>query len=156
VAQVLALYPEHDVLVLPSRAEGLPVVLLEAMAAGVVPVVSDLPSGIPEIVADGINGYRPPVGDVAAFAKAIAELAGDRERLQTMSRAARQTVVDHFDIRQRAGDYHALYARWRELRRPRPKDVPVRYGSRLDQPWLPNAAVHAARAARRWLETRRA
>ena len=156
VAQVLALYPEHDVLVMPSRAEGLPVALLEAMAAGVVPVVSDLSSGIPEIVAHGINGYRPPAGDVAAFAKAIAELGGDRERLQTMSRAARQTVVDHFDIRQRAADYHALYARWRELRRPRPKDVPVRYGSRLDQPWLPNAAVHATRAARRWLETRRA
>ena len=69
-----------------------------------------------------------------------------------MSRAARQTVVDHFDIRQRAADYHALYARWRELRRPRPKNVPVRYGSRLDQPWLPNAAVHATRAARRWLD----
>jgi glycosyltransferase involved in cell wall biosynthesis len=156
VAQVLALYPEHDVLVLPSRAEGLPVVLLEAMAAGVVPVVSDLPSGIPEVVTHGSNGYRPPVGDVPAFAKAIAELGGDRERLQTMSRAARQTVVDHFDIRQRAADYHALYARWRELSRPRPKDVAVRYGSRLDQPWLPNAAVHATRAARRWLETRRA
>ena len=131
-------------------------VLLEAMAAGVVPVVSDLPSGIPEVVDHGINGYRPPVGDVAAFAEAIAELGGDRERLQAMSRAARQTVVDRFDIRQRAADYHALYARWRELRRPRPQGVPVRYGSRLDRPWLPNAAVHATRAARRWLEARRA
>ena len=50
---------DHDVLVMPSRNEGLPVALLEAGAAGVVPVVSDLPSGIPEVVAPGVSGYRP-------------------------------------------------------------------------------------------------
>jgi glycosyltransferase involved in cell wall biosynthesis len=151
MAGVRALYPEHDVLVMPSRAEGLPVALLEAMAAGVVPVVSDLPSGIPEVVVPGENGYRPAIGDVPEFARAIARLAGDRERLQAMSRAARQTVIDRFDIRERAPEYHALYARWRELRRPGSAGAALGYGSRLDRPWLPNAAVYATRSVRRWL-----
>jgi glycosyltransferase involved in cell wall biosynthesis len=152
--RVRAIYHEHDVLVLPSRAEGLPIALLEAMAAGVVPVVSDLPSGIPEVVEPGVNGYRPGPGDVAGFAAAIAELARDRDRVESLSAAARRTVVERFDIRERARDYGALYARWRDLRRPRPRRLALACGSRLDRPWLPNAAVYATRAARRWLEAR--
>jgi glycosyltransferase involved in cell wall biosynthesis len=147
--RVLALYREHDVLVMPSRFEGLPVALLEAMAAGMVPVVSDLPSGIPEIVEPGVTGYRPPVGDIAGFAESIAAVAWDRERLEAMSRAARRAVADRFDIRERAADYQALYARWRELRRPKPARFELAYGSRLDSPWLPNALVRAVRTLRR-------
>jgi glycosyltransferase involved in cell wall biosynthesis len=156
MARVLALYGEHDVLVLPSRAEGLPVALLEAMAAGVVPVVSDLASGIPEVVAPGVTGFRPPAGDLAAFADAIAALAGDRDRLEHMSGAARRFVAERHDIRERAPAYQALYARCADLRRPRTRGIALGYGSRLDRPWLPNAAVYATRAARRWLEGRRA
>jgi glycosyltransferase involved in cell wall biosynthesis len=147
--RVLALYQEHDVLVMPSRAEGLPVALLEAMAAGVVPVVSDLESGIPEIVEAGGTGYRVRVADVDGFARAIAELDRDRDRLEVMSRAARRIVAERFDIRERAADYQALYARWRELRRPGRREAVIRHGSRLDRPWLPNAVVYAVRAARR-------
>ena len=44
-----------------------------------VPVVSDIPSGVPEIVDAGVNGERPPVGDVRAFAAAIARLDRDRD-----------------------------------------------------------------------------
>ncbi|MEP7159293.1 MAG: glycosyltransferase family 4 protein [Chloroflexota bacterium] len=146
--RVLALYREHDVLVMPSRAEGLPVALLEAMAAGVVPVVSDLP-GVREIVEPGVTGYRPPVDDVTGFADAIAGLARDRNRLESVSLAARRLVAERFDIRERAPDYQALYARWRELRRPKPTRFELQYGSRLDSPWLPNALVRAVRTVRR-------
>lgn len=147
--RVLALYREHDVLVMPSRSEGLPVALLEAMAAGVVPVVSDLLSGIPEVIEPGVTGYRPPVGDTDGFAEAIAALARDRERLEAMSRAARRTAADRFDIRERAADYQALYARWRELGRPKPARFELSYGSRLDSPWLPNTLVRTVRTLRR-------
>lgn len=153
-AEVLALYTRHDVFVLPTRTEGLPVALLEAMGAGMVPVVSDIASGVPEVVDSGITGFRPAVGDVAGFAAAIRALDNDRNRLETMSRAVRQVVTAHFDIRERVGGYQALYARWRELRRPRPAHVPLPYGSRLDQPWLPNMLVRAARSAQRWLRPR--
>jgi hypothetical protein len=71
-----------------------------------------------------------------------------------MSRAARQTVVERFDIRARARDWEALYERWQDLRATRPRAVALGYGSRLDRPWIPNAAVYATRAARRWLQDR--
>ncbi len=146
VPEVAALCAEHDVFVLPSHAEGLSVATMEAMSAGVVPVVSDLRS-MAEIVEPDRTGYRAPMGDPAAFAEAIAGLAGDRDRLEAMSRAARQVVVERFDIRSRAQAYQDLYARWRELYRPRPAHVTVPYGSRLDRPWIPNAVVRAVRSA---------
>lgn len=143
--EVLRLAAEHDVFVLPTRAEGFPVALLEAMASGLVPVVSRLPSGIPELVTSGRNGETPEVGDVNGFATAIQELDRERDRLESMSRAARQVVEERYDIRERAADYDRLYRRWKELRRPRPRVLPLPYGSRLDQPWLPNWVVRSVR-----------
>jgi glycosyltransferase involved in cell wall biosynthesis len=149
--EVLELYPVHDVLVLPSRAEGLPRVVLEAMSAGVVPVVSDLACGVREIVEPGVSGYLPRLGDAGGFAEAIEELDQNRDRLETMGLAGRRTICERFDARERAVHYESLYARWRELRRERPKRVPVRFGSRLDQMWLPNTLVYAVRMTRAWL-----
>jgi glycosyltransferase involved in cell wall biosynthesis len=144
-ADALALYPEHDVFVLPSRAEGFPVTLLEAMAAGVVPVVSDLPSGVREVVEPGVTGWLPAIDDVRGFTIAIQALAADRGALESMSRAARARVEASFDIRNRVTAYQQLFARHRELRRPRPVQVRMPYGSRLDHPWIPNLAVKAVR-----------
>ena len=153
--QVLELARAHDVLVLPTRAEGFPVVVLEAMAAGVVPVVSDLPSGIPEMVLPGDTGMRVPVGGIGGFASAIAALAADRALLERLSAGARRRVEAEFDVRDRVRDYHALFGRWRELRASRPRGtITVRHGSRLDQPWLPNALVYAVRSAARRLRRR--
>ena len=148
-ADVLRLYEQHDVLVMPSRNEGLPVALLEAGAAGVVPVVSDLASGIPEVVAPGVSGYRPRVGDIGGFAEAIAALDRDRARLEIMSGAVRDVVATCFDATQRTAGYQQLFARWQELKRPRPVRPRLSYGSRLDQPWMPNAAVRLIRSALR-------
>lgn len=146
-AALLDRLADFDVFVLPTRAEGFPVGLVEAMAAGLVPVVSDIPSGVPEVVDDGVNGVRPPVGDIPAFASAIGALAGDRARLESMSRAARAAVETRFDARTRTAAYEALYADWRARRRPRPVRVPLPYGSRLDRPWVPNLLVRGIRTA---------
>lgn len=146
-ANLIALYEEQDVFVLPTRHEGFPVALLEAMAAGLTPVVSDIPSGVPEIVEAGMNGERLPVGDVRAFAAAIGRLDRDRERLELMSAAARQDVARRYDIRDRVADYQALYARWRELYRPHGVGSHLTYGSRLDRPWIPNTLVRLVRTA---------
>jgi len=146
---VLRLYERHDVLVMPSRGEGLPVALLEAGAAALVPVVSDLPSGIPEVVESGVSGYRPAVGDIGGFAEAIASLDRDRHRLESMSAAVRQVVATRFDASARTVEYQRLFARWRELKRPRPAHPRLHYGSRLDRPWLPNAVVKLIRSSRR-------
>jgi glycosyltransferase involved in cell wall biosynthesis len=144
-----AVYQEQDVFVLPTWSEGFPVALLEAMAGGLVPVVSDIRSGVPEAVQSDAIGLRPPVGDVAAFANAIAALAGDRDRLETMSANARHVVVSRFDIRERVADYQRLFRRWNELYRPVAGPEHLQYGSRLDKPWIPNGVVRVLRSARR-------
>jgi glycosyltransferase involved in cell wall biosynthesis len=141
-------YARQDVFVLPTRYEGFPVALVEAMGAGLVPVVSDIASGVPEIVDSG-NGVRVPVGDVPAFAAAIAVLAADRGRLEAMSAAAHRAVVERFDVRDRAADYQSLYARWRELYAPIAPGRHLQYGSRLDRPWIPNTVVRIVRSTLR-------
>jgi glycosyltransferase involved in cell wall biosynthesis len=146
-AEVQAAYAAQDLFVLPTRVEGFPVALVEAMGAGVVPVVSDIPSGVPEIVTSGVTGERPAVGDVRAFAAAIAALDHDRARLDAMSAAARRTITERFDIRDRVAAYQAVYVRWRELYRPLAARRHLQYGSRLDRPWIPNALVRFVRSA---------
>jgi glycosyltransferase involved in cell wall biosynthesis len=148
-SETLAALPEFDVFVLPTRAEGFPVALVEAMAAGLVPIVSDIASGVPEVVETGVNGFRPAPGDIDGFAAAIEQLASNRPRLDAMSAAARATVEARYDVRVCARAYEAVYARWRDLRRPRPSTLPLPYGSRLDRPWLPNTMVRAVRSTLR-------
>lgn len=145
MAQVLAEYTRHDVLVMPSRNEGLPVALLEAGAAGVVPVVSDLASGVPEIVQNGETGVRVTMGDCGAFARAIQALAADRAGLERISGAIRTLIARDWDIRVRAREYQALFERCDEFRRPRVRQRPRQYGSRLDRRWIPNRLVRAVR-----------
>ena len=144
-ARVIEIAAEHDVFVLPTRAEGFPVALLEAMAVGLAPVVSDLASGVRELIEPGVHGFTPTIGDIAAFAAAIRVLHEDRPRLESMSAAARGRVVREFDVRDRVRDYQRLFARHHHFRRPRPDVVRLPYGSRLDRPWVPNAAVKALR-----------
>jgi glycosyltransferase involved in cell wall biosynthesis len=145
----IARLPDHDVFVLPTRAEGLPVALLEAMGCGVVPVVSNIDSGVPDVVTAGVNGLLPEVGDAAGFAAAIARLDGDRALLDRMSAAGRRIVEERFDVRDRVADYQALYARYGELYKPLRADATLHYGSRLDRPWIPNPFVRMVRATRR-------
>lgn len=143
--EVLALCAEGDVLVFPTRFEGFPVALLEAMSAGLVPVVSDLPSGIPEVVNDD-TGFRVAIGDIDGFVAPILALDRDRSRLETMSAAA-WARARAFDVGERALAYHALFARAAELKRPWSGPLSLKHGSRLDQPYLPNPIVIAARRA---------
>lgn len=92
----LQLLGQADILLMPSRFEGLPVTLLEAIARGVVPVASFLPGITDDAVTNGVNGLLPTVGDISGFARAIARLQDDNLRLQ-MSRAAWQEARDKFN-----------------------------------------------------------
>jgi glycosyltransferase involved in cell wall biosynthesis len=145
-AETIAAMADHDVFVLPTRTEGLPVALLEAMGAGVVPVVSNIDSGVPDVMTADVTGLLPEVGDVTGFAAAIARLAADRPMLERMSAAGRRMVEDRFDVRVRTQAYQALYARYEELYRPLAADAVLQYGSRLDHPWIPNTLVHLVRS----------
>lgn len=93
--EVAAILKSADALVLPSFAEGLPVVLMEAMATGL-PVIATTIAGIPELVRDGENGRLVPPGNVAALAAAIRDLLSDPARARAMGRAGQSRVrADH-------------------------------------------------------------
>jgi glycosyltransferase involved in cell wall biosynthesis len=84
VPRVLA---EHDTYFLCSDYEGLPLSLLEAMGEGLVPVVSDLPSGISEVVNEG-TGIRVGIHDEVGFITALTDLAGAPIRRAALSAGA--------------------------------------------------------------------
>ena len=84
-------------LVLPSFAEGLPVVLMEAMAMGR-PVISTWVAGIPELVQDGRQGWLVPAGSVDALANAMRQcLQAEPEALERMGREGRTRVMERHD-----------------------------------------------------------
>jgi glycosyltransferase involved in cell wall biosynthesis len=87
----------HDVFLLTSDYEGLPLSLLEAMGHGVVPVVSDLESGIREVV-DANSGIRVPLDDVDGYARAIVHLYENPGELAAKSAGARERVQNEFSI----------------------------------------------------------
>jgi glycosyltransferase involved in cell wall biosynthesis len=89
-------YAAADVVVLPSRWEGLSLTLLEALASGCPVVVSDIP-GLAEAITTDV-GARVPVGAAAALADAIARRLGDRDLRATEAKAARLTA-GAFDVR---------------------------------------------------------
>jgi glycosyltransferase involved in cell wall biosynthesis len=105
---VLRLLPALDVFVLGSRFEGLPISLLEAMAAGL-PSVTTRVGGIPEAIDDGVQGVLVPAGDPPALADALSTLFHDHERREGMGAAAAERVRAEFSIDRAAERTAALY-----------------------------------------------
>jgi glycosyltransferase involved in cell wall biosynthesis len=103
-----ALLREAEVLVMPSRSEGLPMALLEAMAYGMAAVATEV-GGIPEVVDDGVDGLLVPNEDPAALAAALTGLAADPERRQRLGAAARARA-EALDANEVAGRLDSLYA----------------------------------------------
>ena len=97
-------------LVLPSFAEGLPVVIMEAMALRR-PVISTFVAGIPELVRPGQDGWLVPAGDTAALVDAIeACLAADPDALRRMGESARSRVLARHDVDVESRKLAALFA----------------------------------------------
>ncbi|MDA8174586.1 MAG: glycosyltransferase [Nitrospiraceae bacterium] len=97
-----------DLFVLPSVYEGLPNVVIEAMAAGT-PVVATNIYGTPELIEDKKSGILVPAGDVDALEKAISEMIGNTGEREMFSKEA-LTRADYFSIERMAGDYQAMYS----------------------------------------------
>jgi glycosyltransferase involved in cell wall biosynthesis len=96
-------------LVLPSFAEGLPVVIMEAMALGR-PVVSTYVAGIPELVISGEHGWLVPAGDVDALVHAMQScLDADSATLMYMGEAARERVLARHDVDSEAARMTKLF-----------------------------------------------
>jgi glycosyltransferase involved in cell wall biosynthesis len=101
-----------DLFVLPTRADNLPIAVLEAMASAV-PVIATHVGGLPELVVDGQTGLLVEPDDPASLAHALTTLLLDPERRAALGRAGALRVRERFDSEQIAAQMVALY---RELR----------------------------------------
>ncbi len=91
-------YAESDIFVLPSRyGEGLPMALLEAMACGLVPVVTD-DASMKVVVQDGVNGLRVAKHDPADIARQLQALCGDAALRRRLAGAARATAKTSYSL----------------------------------------------------------
>jgi starch synthase (maltosyl-transferring) len=98
-----------DLLVLPSRWEGMPNVVLEAMTARKA-VVASAVEGTEDLVVAGETGWLVPPGDAGALASALVEAAADRQRLRRFGRAGRDRIERHFSIDRVIRAYDTLWA----------------------------------------------
>ena len=105
--QKTSVYQSADILVLPSHNEGLPYVIIEALASGL-PIVASSVGGIPEVVIHGEHGYIIEPGDSQSLAEHILSLAGDPELRQTMSERNRRRALEHYSS-------HAAFGRLERL-----------------------------------------
>jgi glycosyltransferase involved in cell wall biosynthesis len=118
---VAALVAALDVFVLTSRSEGLPFVLLEAMALER-PVVATAVNGVPEIIEDGVTGLMVERDDGEALARAVLRLLADADTARAMGRAGRRRVQACFTASRMVAQTEALY---RDLLRETPLAVDV-------------------------------
>ena len=102
------LWLESDVFVFPSHAEGLPYALLEAMAAGCVPIVTSV-AAIPDVVQSGSHGFLIPARAPARLAAAVAQLDDDRTGLARMAQSARHRISESYTVTRLAADFDAIY-----------------------------------------------
>lgn len=95
--RIRTLYAQADVFALASFAEGIPVVLMEAMAMEI-PCVTTFITGHPELIRDGIDGLLVAPSDDAALAQAIAGLIADPDRRQHLGQAGRLRVQERYHL----------------------------------------------------------
>jgi glycosyltransferase involved in cell wall biosynthesis len=102
------LLPGADAFLLTSVSEGIPLTVIEAMAAGL-PVVGTDVGGMNEVVVDSTTGFLTPSNDDAALADRLLRLAGDPYLRQRMGAAGRARAKDLFDEPRMCADYQRLY-----------------------------------------------
>lgn len=91
-----------------GNRDGLPTVLVEAMAVGT-PCVATAVTGVPEVVTDEETGLLVPPDDVAALAHALSRVLGDEDLADRLAGAARRQVEQYFDIRRNTAEQRTLF-----------------------------------------------
>lgn len=111
VADTRRVYVAADVLLMPSRFEGLPMALLEAMAMGL-PVVASNLDGIAEVVTDGKEGFLVAPGDAKEFADRVARLLESESLASAMAAEARAKIEAKHSVERMTSAVEAVYDRF--------------------------------------------
>lgn len=133
-----------DIVIMPSRNEGMPVALIEAMRLGVVPICSDLANGIRELVVPGKTGFLVEVGDIDGFVEAIITLYKDSLKYDCLSKGALELVKEKFDPNVCIKRFDNLFA---SLKQKKFINYPRKYSSlgKLDRQFIPHIVVRIFR-----------
>jgi len=107
-SELVDLYRKAALFILPSHHEGLPTVILEAMACGC-PVLATGVGGVPQVVMDGFNGRLVPPGQPQRMADLICSLLGSPKARSEMGENGRRTVVERFSWVQISDNFLRLY-----------------------------------------------
>jgi glycosyltransferase involved in cell wall biosynthesis len=123
-SQLPKIWQASDISLLVSEYEGTSLAMLESMAFGCVPVVTQV--GGTSIIKSGVNGYCVPVGSITEMTQAIKSLAKDRPRLARMGQRAHTTIRAHLSYEQYASWFlQMVHAAWEEPPRYWPGDRPL-------------------------------
>ena len=106
--KMLGCLQDSDILINPSLSEGLPNIVLEAMAFKV-PVVATAAGGVPELIEDGINGFTVPSKDSTQLAEKIVELAKNKMLQEKFKSEGFRTIIDDFSFEKQAEVLYGVY-----------------------------------------------
>jgi glycosyltransferase involved in cell wall biosynthesis len=138
------LLKDKDILVLPTVFEGTPVSIIECLANGIVPVVSDLPGGIRDIVNDGI-GFRCKIGDISNFTDKIEILHHNRALLKELQTNCFELAQKKYKVERASNNYFEVFTHLAlEANKKIKKFSPFFY--KLDRKYLPNKLVKFIRS----------
>jgi glycosyltransferase involved in cell wall biosynthesis len=112
--KVLQNLKTQDAIILTSDYEGLSIALLEAMSYGCVPIVTDIRSGIPELIENGLNGFTVRIGAIDEFVNALTLLQRDIQLRKRISRSAFETIRDRFNVKKMTTRYVEFFERLSE------------------------------------------
>ncbi len=134
---IVEILPSQDIFLLPSVSEGLPVSLVEAMKAGVVPLITNWDGAVDELVIDKFSGYFIKIGDFSKYVEIIKGLSNDRNELRTISKNCSARANESFSPTENTKKMEAAFIR-STVKNNNIKESKKVYGSRLDQKWIPN------------------
>jgi glycosyltransferase involved in cell wall biosynthesis len=140
------------VFILPSFAEGMPVSIVEAMKAGMTPLTNDLPGGIRELIPDNTIGGRIKDNCPAAYADYLHTVFNKESTLHERSKNSRERAHMLFNPFQNTTAYENIFLAVAERAGRLIKTKKKIYGSRLDEPLIPNFVTHLFRNLNRHIK----
>jgi glycosyltransferase involved in cell wall biosynthesis len=141
--KLLELLTGNHLFILPSFNEGFPLTVVESMKAGCVPLISDWKGATAELVISGVSGYYFDPNDKQSYADRIEQIYLDRALLKFLSDNALRMANELFDPY--VNTAHIEEDILQSYKDKEPKHPQKVYGSRLDQPWIPNFFTRSIR-----------
>ncbi len=141
--KVLELLSNMDFFLLPSISEGMPVSLIEAMKSGVIPFVNNWGEAVFELIEVDKTGFIIKDNDVDEFVREIVSISNNESKMNEMRQLAIEKANNLFNPQKNVQAIEALFL---TIEKNSKNNANKKYGSRLDQPWIPNFITKTIRS----------